>query len=305
MLIVFILSLAIAFSAAPACGQDGAPVSGARASSPSAKVPDVESVLRILPPPSGLAQVGEIKVTPSAKVAGVDPAAGDYGVIEIGSVSFGRAGAGAQMTVDLSRLPASKNAFGIFRSKRAEGAEALTIGAEGAWMPGVMTFWQGPYYARIAGEAPRDSILACARTLSGILPTAGDTLIEMGLFPRAAINGTERWIPRSFLGIKGLNDVWTATCSDSAGTFEVLYRFNRPPLREEEVGKVGKIVAKATEQSPIQMIDLAGSEKGKVLLLVYKKMSRYAAGYVGPKPSSKRVTFISNWVDQLPHGRTR
>jgi hypothetical protein len=308
MLISLFFSFLLTLSAVPAMGREATSPPETGAAGAPARGPNVKSALRILPTPAGLAQSGELALYPAEKLTDHIGAAAatyrDYGVIESGSISFAPpAGKRPRFAIDLYRFGEAKNAFGIFRVERGEHAEALDVGAEGAWESGLLSFWQGPYYARIASGASRDSTLACARSLTGLLPTAGDTLIQMGFFPRATINGTERWVPHTYLGIKGLDDVWTATCTDSAGTFQVLFRRNRPPLRDEEVGKAGKIAAMATEKNPVELINLSGEEKGKVLILFFKKMSRYAAGYVGPKPSGTRTTFLANWVDQLPAGR--
>ncbi len=269
------------------------------------QIPKVESVLRLVPSPPGLSRAGDVDIYPVDKLSdhldGGAEAYRSYGVIETGTVSFTRPGARLPLiTVDLHRFADAKNAFGIFRQERSDHAEDLKVGAEAAWQSGLLTLWQGPFYARIVSGASRDSTLDCARSLVTLLPTAGDTLNEMGLFPRATIAGTERWIPRSFLGIKGLDDIWTAACRDSAGTFQVFFRRGRPPLSEAEVGKAGKITAQATESSPVEMIDLRGERKGEVLLLLFKKLGRYTAGYVGPKPSNARASFLGHWADQLP-----
>jgi hypothetical protein len=311
MLISLLLSLLLSMVAATAWGQSPQipppePTPQERhLSAAAAQIPKVESVLRLLPTPPGLARTGDVEIYTVAKLSdhldGGAEVYRQYGAVETGTVSFTRPGVRLPLiTVDLHRFGEPKNAFGIFRLERSEHAEEIKLGGEAAWQSGLLTLWQGPFYARIVSGASRDSTLGCARDLLSLLPTSGDTLNELGLFPRASTTGTERWIPHAFLGIKGLDDVWTATCQDSAGTFQVLFRRNRPPLSDAEVGKAGKITTRASNTSPIEMIDLRGDEKGKVLLLFYKKMARYAAGYVGPKPNNQRASFISHWVDQLP-----
>jgi hypothetical protein len=279
---------------------------GARVT-PSGEVPDAGAILHILPPPTGMDRMGEISIYPIARLADyIDGAAEvykEYGVMESATVAFGPAGAQVpRITIDLHHTYEAKNAFGLFRLEKGDAAESLDIGAESAWQSGLLTFWRGPYYVRIVSEAGLESTLGCARTLDAILPTGMDSLVAMGFFPRATIEGTERWVPRSYLGIRGLDDIWTATCKDTAGTFDVLFRKNRPPLREADVGKAGKIVSTTTDTSPIQMIRLEQEEKGKILILFYRKLGRYVAGYVGPKPNDQRTTFISKWADVLPTG---
>ena len=298
MLITPLISLFVILTSSPAAA-------GPR---PPANMPDAGSVLRILPNPGDMARHGDIALYPASRLAEyIDGAAEtyrEYGVIETSTVSFGPPTAKLpRITIDLHRMYEPKNAFGIFRVERSDKAEDLKLGGEAAWQSGLLTFWQGPYYARLVSEASRDTTIACARALSDLLPADGDTLIQMGFFPRAAISGSERWVPRSYLGIKGLDDVWTATCRDTAGTFDVFFRRNRPPLRQADVGKVGKILTQVTVEKPIQLIQLEKGEKGRVLILFYKKMARYTAGYLGPKPNADRTAFMSKWIDQLPTGR--
>ena len=267
---------------------------------------DAGPILRSLPPPAGLAPVGEVAVYPAERlwdyIDGAAEAYRDYGVVETATVGFGRQDATLpRMTIDLHRMAEPKGALGIFQSERGEKAEDLHLGSGSSWQNGLLLLWRGPYYARIVTEASRETTLACAEALAGILPAGVDSFPVFRVFPDTGrVRAQDTFVARAFLGIRGLDNVWMASYSDTAGIYRLFVTRNRPPLREEDVADHGKIIAMPSQSTPVQLIEL---EKGRVVILFYKKMSRYLAGYIGSPPRRDRTQTLSHWIDSLPLGR--
>ena len=263
---------------------------------------DARGVLAELSPPDGYVRDGEIQVYPADRLWDyIDGGAEvylDYGVVETATVSFARPGAALPaVTVDLHRMNTPKEAFGIFGRESGPGLDA-PLGPGSSWQNGLMSFWHGPYYARLVSEMPRDSTLAIANALRALLPNSDDSLPMLALFPEEGrLPGRDGYAAKRYLGVSTLDDVWTADYGDSSRTYTLFLRNNRPPIRESQLGDLGRIASTPTDKSPIQMIEL---NDGSVLLMFYIKKCYYLAGYHGAKPHPALIQVISNWVGRLP-----
>jgi len=264
---------------------------------------DVGSLLRSLDPPDGFVMDGEVAVYPADRLWDyINGGADAYlrnGVLETAALSIRRPSESLpSITIDLHRMSASNGAEAIFGEEKSPTAESLKLGSGGAWQSGLLSFWDGPYYARIVTQTTRDSTLACAEALARLLPTRLEPMPIFRLFPHGErVSDSETRSVKPYLGIHGMTDVYSMRFRDSAGEYELFLRKNRPPLTEKNVEKLGKIASMPTRDSPIQKIDL---EDGRVLLLFYIKMCPYMAGYLGPKPDQSRIALLGQWVEGLP-----
>lgn len=272
----------------------------------SASIISAGGALERLGPPPGMEREGEIAVYPAERLWDyIDGAADiylDYGVEETAAVSFKRpASELPEVVIDLHQMADTKGSFGIFANDRAGGGEGVGLGAASLWTPGFLAFRKGRYYARIVTEISKDSTLALARRLDDLLPAEADSFPALDLFPAdGRIRSKDSYVARRFLGIRTLDDIWSAAYADSAGEYRLLLRGNRIPLREGDVQGIGKIVSVPTDERPVQMIELAGD---RTLILFYIRKCRYLSGYYGAKPGPEMTARIARWVDSLPKVR--
>jgi hypothetical protein len=265
---------------------------------------DAGLILRDLASPAGMVPSGEVAVYAPEKlwdhIDGAAQAYIDYGVAESATISFQKPGAALpRITIDLHRMAEPKGAFGLFSMERSGKGTDVQIGRGSSLEKGMLTFWTGDSYVRIVSDASNDTTIAVAKALAGILPARDDALPVLEIFPsERRITGGDGYTAVAFEGIKHLDDVWTATYSDSAGSYRLFLRRNRPPIRSTDLPPKAKITAMPKEKSPIQLIELGG--KDQVLVLFYIKKSLYLAGFEGPKPDNARTKRIAAWIESLP-----
>jgi hypothetical protein len=268
---------------------------------------DAGLILHDLPPPDGWTASGEVAVYAPEKlwdyIDGGAQAYVEYGVVETATASFQPPGARLpRITVDLHRMREPKGAFGIYASERSGKGAELGIGRGSSMEKGMLLFWSGDSYVRIVSDASSDTTIALARALAGILPARDDSLPMLAHFPaEGRIPGGEGYTAVSFQGIKRLDDVWSASYADSAGSYVLFLRRNRPPIRAAELPPKAKILAAPKTESPIEMIDMG--VKDQVLLAFYVQNCWYMAGYIGARPNDDLTKGISAWVESLPKAR--
>ena len=137
-----------------------------------------------------------------------------YGFAGLGTAQYARQGASEPaITVDVYDMGTPLNAFGVFTSERWEGAPALAVGAQGYDAEGLIAFWKGRCYVKIAttesGDdgAARALAQATAERLTGTtaLPDEFERLPSKGRVP-----GSERYVRKDALGHKALTNVISA-----------------------------------------------------------------------------------------------
>ncbi len=256
-----------------------------------------------LPPPPGMERDGQVAVYPPERLWDyIDGAAElyiDYGVEETATVAFKRSRADLpEIVIDLHRMADPKGAFGLFSAEEIRGAEDAGLGSASIWTAGFLVFRKGRYYARVVSEVSKDSTIACVAALADRLPSEEESFPILDLFPAdGRIASKDGYVARAFLGIRGFDDLWTASYADSTGEYRLILRGNRLPLREKDLEGVGRIASVPTDESPIQMIELPGD---RALILFYVRKCYYLSGYYGRKPDAAMIKRIALWVDGLP-----
>lgn len=109
-------------------------------------------------------------------------------------------------------------AFGIYTIERPELHEALSIGVEAIVLPPYQALMlKGHFYVKVEaykGEIDPEAGAAILRAVAGVLPGEGRWPVELGRLPQDQIvPGSERWAPRSFLGLRELTNCLYATWS--------------------------------------------------------------------------------------------
>ncbi len=109
------------------------------------------------------------------------------------------------IVADVYKMASVLDAFGIYSNYRKTNNSWVAIGAEGFLSPSQLMFYQDRYFVRLqvsgATSLPKDIFLACARAISGRLPTNLDQPKELGILKiPALVPKSERYLAQSLLG---------------------------------------------------------------------------------------------------------
>lgn len=118
--------------------------------------------------------------------------------------------------LDIYDMGTPRGAFGIYSQARIAATRFLAIGGEGFAGPSNLEFWKGPYYARLIAFSTAPEIQPVLQTFASNVAAriAVDSTPppEIALFPPGAkVPHSEQFIPRSALGIDGLDDCFVAS----------------------------------------------------------------------------------------------
>lgn len=118
---------------------------------------------------------------------------------------------GATLTVEVYRMESPDHAFGIYAAERSPEDTDVAIGVQGFLGANVLGFWQGPYYCKILFHPISPELEPVLRETGRLMADKiGGSYSVPGLFSvfptRFRVKGSERFIPRNFLGQKYLNN---------------------------------------------------------------------------------------------------
>ena len=122
---------------------------------------------------------------------------------------------GRSLTVDVYRHADADSAFGIYSQERPGGGSFLSVGAEGYHEPGILNFWKGDFYVKLAafglGPKDRETLLEVASTVARRLPGEARMPRLLSALPGPAkVAATERFLRRNVLGYPFLERAFTA-----------------------------------------------------------------------------------------------
>ncbi|RJR54400.1 MAG: hypothetical protein C4576_00665 [Desulfobacteraceae bacterium] len=112
---------------------------------------------------------------------------------------------GSVLTLEIYRMKSPLHGFGIFAAERTPDDQAVELGAQGFQGRNTVAFWKGPYYCKILFHRMSpglDSVLLkIGRLIAGSIQGEYPLPEIFSFFPEEhRVNGSERFIPRNFLG---------------------------------------------------------------------------------------------------------
>jgi len=147
-----------------------------------------------------------------------------YGFARLAVAEYALGSGEHLITVDVYDMGEPINAFGIFTSERPPGVKPVALGSHGHSGDGVIAFWQGRYYVKVlqvAGDHPAEA-MAFAQAATAHLPASAGLPAALKLLPtRARIADSERYVRRSALGHRSLENVVSAQYRLGKGTAEL------------------------------------------------------------------------------------
>ncbi len=127
-----------------------------------------------------------------------------YEFQELATLSYDR-GETQSVTIDVYRHDNTRNAFGIYSQEKPLEARYLDIGSQGYYEQGVLNFWMGHYYVKIAGfdlgDADESVLTDVARDIAGRIGAGAGWPAPVRCFPeKGKIENSDRYKARNFLG---------------------------------------------------------------------------------------------------------
>ena len=139
-----------------------------------------------------------------------------YGFVDVAVGDYAPTSGEGWISVDVYKMGAPLNAFGIFGSEKAEGVKALPLGTQGYQSAGLIAFWKGQYYVKVSLVEGSDSAAAqkMAEVAAGRIIAEATMPAELARLPvERRIAGSERYAKKDALGHKLLVEVVSASYS--------------------------------------------------------------------------------------------
>lgn len=130
------------------------------------------------------------------------------------------------LTVEIYRMESPRHAFGIYAAERTPEDKAVDLGGEGFLGANILAFWKGPYYCRILfyQMSPElDPVLRkTGRLIAEKIPGSYSMPELFSVFPsESRVKGSERFIPRNFLGQRYLKNGYRADFEKGGRGYQV------------------------------------------------------------------------------------
>jgi hypothetical protein len=209
----------------------------------------------------------------------------DYGFEQVDTAEYEHAAEALSVVVEVYRMGRPQEAFGIFAAERTREDQSAEIGAGAFVGSNTLGFWQGSHYAKVTtfedGPAVEPLMLAMAREISSRLPDGPSKLRTLGLFPDdGLVSGSERFIPKNFLGQPYLAEVYRVDTVQSGQEFQLFIVEAATPtkaishfesLAEFYLGRQPDVTSvDASTQPPLLLVD------GESKLVVFELGHRLA-----------------------------
>ncbi len=201
-----------------------------------------------------------------------------YDFRELASLYYER-GENQGIAVDVYRHSTRRNAFGIYSQERPREADFIDVGAQGYYDKGVLNFYLGVYYVKIAGFSLGDEDESILKSLAKRVakrldekPGLPETLAALPDSGRVA--NSEKYIATSFMGHGFLKSAYVAAYKVDDREFEVFIIEAEDETEAENMVKsyvklaMEKGQAVESEGSFYRFTDPYQSSKGKVNLAI-------------------------------------
>jgi hypothetical protein len=150
-----------------------------------------------------------------------------YGFQELASAGYAHVSTEVDATVDLYKMADAVNAFGIYAQELSSSCEVLSVGVEGCYAGGALSFWSGPYFVKLT--AFRDSaevkqaLLVLAAAVAGKLGAPGAPPREIGVFPaKNLVPRSVKYVPKDVLGQSFLANAFEAQYQEGTSAYKLL-----------------------------------------------------------------------------------
>jgi hypothetical protein len=172
----------------------------------------------------------------------------DYGFEELATAEYTEVAGDRSLVVDIYRMAGPEEAFGIFAAERTPEDRPADVGVDGYLGSNVLNFWKGPFYVKLVSysEAPGtpEALLTIARSVAIRITGRFGRPQLFDLFPSEfRVDGSERFIPRAFLGQSYLARGYQVDYDRDGISYRcVLVDFGSPEAAAEALGRYAALL---------------------------------------------------------------
>jgi hypothetical protein len=146
----------------------------------------------------------------------------NYGFVRVDTAEYRSESGSPSVIVEIYQMSSAEEAFGIYAAERSPGDRELDIGSGSYLGSNVLNFWQANTYIKLTsfdtGATNDEALIALAREIEQRIPPGSGVPETLSYFPEEGrIEGSERFIPRSFLGQSYLKRAYRVDYSSSSG----------------------------------------------------------------------------------------
>lgn len=226
-----------------------------------------------------------------------------YHFVDVATASYDKDG--TEIVADIYRFENSRYAFGLYTTIRPDERQAVDLGVEGFASETTVDFVVGEFVLKVFGyeQTPETklAVSVIAAELEKSLPGPRSRPEIYSVLPiKNKIDGTEKMYAASFLGIKGLDEMYSCTYAVGSDTVEIF-------IAKDGEGKLFSLF-KANSVSDVKATSIASglpfsAEACAVTLdpyygnIVAGTKAELFVGAIGYGDNMK--LFFNNWVDSL------
>jgi len=222
-----------------------------------------------------------------------------YGFVRLETTLYRKPG--AAMVVDVFDMGAAKRSFGKFSAMRSPDDEHVAVGCEGVVFDGVLDFWQGPYFVRVAPAAaeplPNATALELGRTLASRLGGRDARVPELEHFPREGlVPHSITYCRQNLLAYRSLENGFCAAYRLEGREWQAFFA-DYPSEAEARAALEGfrRALTAAGQMEPIREEEGTPTFRGthrRLGHVIAATSGRRVAGVVGPASTQARARLV-------------
>jgi len=228
----------------------------------------------------------------------------DYGFKLLVTAEYTSMDGSRFMTIDIFQMGSPNHAFGIYAAERSPHDRFIKMGVQGYLGENVLNFWKGLYYVKLTSFQTSSDIEEIFMMLAGAIANKiKESYSEPELFAyfpgKNKVKMSERFIPKNFLGLPFLKDVYLVEYKNGGSSYQVFLIKN--PSGEEAEEAFGKYQSflksqnekiSASRESDYQLIFTEG-EGGKAIF-------QYGS-FVGGVLNSEDLSEAGRIIEEILH----
>lgn len=213
---------------------------------------------------------------------------------------------GSILTMEIYRMESPLHGFGIYAAERTPDDKAAEIGTQGFQGENIVGFWKGPYYCKILSHRmspdPAEVLLKTARLIADKIKGDYSPPEIFSIFPEELrVKGSERFIPRNFMGQPYLKNGYQVDYDKGARIFQIfLLQLDSKEAAQETYMKYQDFL-RAERENPALMksgdyeVVRVPGEREKLLF----RFGTFWGGVLDEKDLRSAERIIHNMVEKL------
>jgi hypothetical protein len=163
----------------------------------------------------------------------------DYGFKLLVTAEYTSIDGSRFMTIDIFQMQSPNHAFGIYAAERSPHDSFIKMGGQGYLAENILNFWKGLYYVKLTSFQVSSDTKEILMVLAGVIANKiKGSYSEPELFDyfpgKNKVKMSERFIPKNFLGLSFLKDVYLLEYKNGGSSYQVFLVKNCSSEEAEE-----------------------------------------------------------------------